>query len=155
MKKLSKSAILSKGFTLIELLIVIAVIGVLAAAVWIALDPQDKIRAANDSKVQADLGSIAQAEEAYATTKNGFYSGDQAALVTNGDLKMQLTAPSGYMGYTDVGSPAACTSGTTCTSVIVCGELKSKKYVNAATPRWTYCSSSGKAGAVADCTTCL
>ena len=56
-----------KGFTLIELLIVIAIVGVLAAIVLVALDPAEKLRQARDSGRKSDIGQLATAMEAYYT----------------------------------------------------------------------------------------
>ena len=146
---------LSKGFTLIELLVVIAIVGVLAGAVWVAIDPLDKINAANDSKVQSDIGSIATAVETYAASHNGFYPASQADLTTAGDLKATLVKPnSSYADYAVSALPAACTGGTTCTSVRFCAQLRSKKYTNApAATGWVYGSANGKTCSMAtiDC----
>jgi len=138
---------LISGFTLIELLIVIAVLGVLSSGVFVAIDPLDKLNAANDSKVQNDLGQIGQAMEAYAVSNTGVYPARLDILVTSGDLKTTPTAPKGYRTYT---------LGTGGTSQTACGQLKSKKYVNAtpSTPTWVWCSSSGKAGPTKACTAC-
>jgi len=131
---------LRSGFTLIELLIVIAVLGVLAAVTVMGIDPIDKINAANDTKIQRDTNALSTAMEAYAVANNGVYAADQAILVTSGDLKTTLTAPTGYSAYTVSG-------GATGKAY---SQLKSKKYVNANTPNWVWCSASGKAGATAN-----
>lgn len=130
-----------RGFTLIELLIVMAIIGILAAVVLVGIDPVDKINAANDTKVQRDINALANAMESYAAINNGTYATTQAQLVTNGDLKAQLTAPAGYTAYTLVGGVTGEAHG----------QVKSKRFVNAtpSTPSWAWCSSSGRAGAVA------
>lgn len=156
LRKFTLSNSEGKGFTLIELLVVIAVLGVLAAGVWVALDPLDKINAANDAKVQSDMGILGQAQETYATTHNGYYARSQADLVDNGDLKAVIAPPAGY--NIPAGNvyfftlPASCTiSGTSdCTSVVICSELKSKK--NTPPPPysgyrylWMYSSVSGRA----------
>lgn len=147
---------ISKGFTLIELLIVIAILGVLAAGVLIAVDPVDRINSANDSRVQSDVGVIGRAAEAYAATNNGFYPGANAIgvggdLVSNGDLKSAPTAPSGYT-YTVVNVPPGCTAGSTCTAIYIFGgELKSKKF-GAGTPYWRYGSNDGKSCKVTSAT---
>lgn len=133
-----------KGFTLIELLIVIAVLGVLAAGILIAIDPVDRIRAANDSKVQNDLAALANANEAYAATHDGFYAASAAILVTAGELKSAPTAPTGYTTYVFTPLPAACTSGTSCTSFTITGQLRSKRWTGDGTPVQKYESSSGK-----------
>lgn len=142
----------SSGFTLIELLVVIAVIGVLAAGVIAAIDPLDKINAANDSRAQSDVGVEASSTEAYATSHSGYYPSSVADLVSSGDLKSALIAPNGYT-YTYTSSPANCTAGTTCTSVVITAPLKSKKFTN--TPFQRYESSTGKTCQVAtDATAC-
>jgi prepilin-type N-terminal cleavage/methylation domain-containing protein len=50
-----------KGFTLIELLIVIAIIGVLAGAVLLALNPVARINAANDATLKSNVSAIQNA----------------------------------------------------------------------------------------------
>src|SRR3989344_8645750 len=47
-----------KGFTLIELLIVIAILGVLAAAVLVAINPGQRIASARNARVRADLANL-------------------------------------------------------------------------------------------------
>lgn len=54
----SSSSNSSKGFTLIELLIVIAVVGVLAAAVLIALNPLEQFRRARDAGLKQAMSTI-------------------------------------------------------------------------------------------------
>jgi prepilin-type N-terminal cleavage/methylation domain-containing protein len=144
--------IYQKGFTLIELLIVIAILGILAAGVLVAIDPVDKINAANDAKVQSDIGVQASASEAYAAAHSGFYPASAADLSTAGELKTTPVAPTGYT-YTFVSAPASCTAGTTCTSVVITSTLKSKKYTGVSTPFQRYESSTGKTCQVLTATT--
>jgi len=134
----SSSSSSEKGFTLIELLIVIAILGVLAAGVLFAIDPVDRINSANDSRAQKDVASISTAAESYAATHNGNYPTTAegiAILVTNGDLKVNPTAPTGYT-YTYTGTAASFT---------MTGTLKSKKYVSGSYTLFRYDSSTGKA----------
>ncbi len=145
----------SKGFTLIELLIVIAIMGVLAAGILVAIDPVDKISAANDSRVQNDISGAGRASEAYATVHNGFYPADYPDLVTSGELKRAPVSPTGYNAYTKVNTPAGCTAGTTCTGILFSGQLKSKRFTSVGTPFWNYDSATGKScSAVAANSTC-
>ena len=56
-----------KGFTLIELLIVIAILGILAAAVIVVLNPAELLAQARDGTRVSDLDSIRSAVSLYAT----------------------------------------------------------------------------------------
>lgn len=61
----------SKGFTLVELLVVIAVIGIMAAAVLIAINPVAKINQAKDGNVKSDVSQLANALTAYYVGSGG------------------------------------------------------------------------------------
>lgn len=141
----------SKGFTLIELLIVIAILGVLAAGTLVAIDPVDKVNSANDSRVQNDVGILGRASESYAASHNGIYPFSTANLLSSGEVKIIPTAPSGYAAY-GFAVPSGCTAelNAACTSVIVTGTLKSKKYT--ATPKQQYETSTGKVCQIAAAT---
>ena len=52
-KKIKKN-----GFTLIELLIVIAIIGVLSSILYVAINPREKIKLAEATKIAQDLKTI-------------------------------------------------------------------------------------------------
>lgn len=135
-----KKNILLKGFTLIELLIVIAILGILAAATLAVLDPVDKIRAGNDSKVQSDITTIAKAAEAYAVANDGDYPTSIADLVASNDLRSTPRPPGGYSAYQFTGGGN--------NDFVVSGELKSEKYT--ATPVFKYSSAEGKSCARAN-----
>lgn len=152
--------ILQKGFTLIELLIVIGIIAILAAVVLVGIDPLDKIRAANDSKVQRDINALANAVEAYAAQNNGLYTirtGQpgaggaitQAELVASGDLKLAIVPP------TDGRSCANYNITSSAATATVSCPLLAKKYTsNTATDTWVWCAQSGKAGPAPDINSC-
>lgn len=135
-----------KGFTLLELLVVIAILGVLAAGLLVAIDPVDRIRSANDSQVQKDVASIANAAEAYAATHDGLYPFQLSNLSSSGDLKVVPTAPAASYTYTF--APATnCTAelDTDCTSFLMDGTLRSKKYTAGSYNIFRYNSATGKA----------
>lgn len=143
--------ILKRGFTLIELLVVIGIMAVIAGAVLVLIDPVDKIRQANDAKVQADVAQIATALGTYAANNNGYFptaAQGLTQLVTAGELAKVPTAPVGYTsGYAYVVLPSGCTA-TTCIQAGVSADLKSKKYTTLpvpVTPFWTWCSTSAGA----------
>jgi len=66
----------SKGFTLIELLIVIAILGILAAGILVAINPVAQMQKARNSQRKADLRNMQQAVESYAIRNNGVYPND-------------------------------------------------------------------------------
>lgn len=133
---LQMTNLFKKGFTLIELLIVIAILGILAAATLAILDPIDKINAGNDSKVESDITNIAKGAEAYAAANNGLYPSAITELVTSGDLRSVPTAPGNYTAYQWSGGGA--------TPFIIYGQLKSKKFTTAGNVYFKYTSVSGK-----------
>lgn len=105
----------NKGFTLIELLIVIAIIGILAAATLVALDPIDKINAGNDTRVQTSIKSMYDAAIRYYSNNGTMPS--QTQLTDSGELKSVPVSPYGGGAYTYVPSTD---------DVMVCGVVKSK-----------------------------
>ena len=137
---------IQSGFTLVELLVVIAILAILVVGLIAAINPVDKINAASDARVLSDLGVLARTSESYATSHGGYYPSAIADLVTGNELKVAPTAPSGY-AYTFTSLPAACTAGTTCTSITITAPLKSSKY--SATPFDRYESATGKTCQVA------
>lgn len=147
---------LSSGFTLIELLIVIAIMGILAAAVLIAINPTKRTNQAKDSNVQSDVASIASAAQAYYTTPGlGTYPVDTDTLVTNGDLKSVPLNPSGvaytYKKYPT--SPAcAGTAASPCTEIAIQGPVYDQ--ASGGTKVWCWESITGKAQVISVDTNC-
>lgn len=131
--------IFKKGFTLIELLVVIAVIAVLATALITAINPVERINAANDAKAQSDVNQIVTGMGSYAAANDGLYPANAAALIdtTTGTMKNIPVAPNNYT-YTITYSTTAPTIWAT---------VKSKKLLGAnASGYWVWCASNGKVG---------
>lgn len=133
-----------RGFTLIELLIVIAILGILSAAVLVAVNPVKRQNQAKDSTIKADVGSISTAAQAYFTSPgNGTYPDETATLVANQDLK-QLPVPPAGGAYEYGKDPVNCL-GTTerpCTEITVSEPLFDP---TVAGNLWCFRSSTGKA----------
>ena len=90
-----------KGFTLIELLIVMAILGVLAVVVLVAINPVQQLARTRDAGRKSGVTQIGHAMEAYFTARGGTYVDETAfpawvsQLVTAGEL---ASAP-GAIGY--------------------------------------------------------
>ena len=141
-----------KAFTLVELLIVITVLGILAATILTVVNPQDKINAANDAKVQNDINQIINALQTYAAQDpQGYYPVDLDTLVTAGEVNVVPKPPTGY------GTDYTYSVDNTSVPPIakVSGLMKSKKNVavggGGSTAYWCWSSTSGVASILASC----
>ena len=61
------------GFTLIELLVVIAIIGILAGILFVAINPAEQAKKANDAKRIVFMNQLEKALEMYALDHDGSY----------------------------------------------------------------------------------
>lgn len=139
-----------RGFTLIELLIVIAILGILAAAVLVAANPGKRTKQAKDATRKSDVGQIATALQAYYTTPGqgaypgggGCGSGSTAlqTLTSKGDLKQIPTGP----GIGGVAENYCVTLNGATTEAAVYATLEDPTS-GAAPQLWCWDSTSGKA----------
>lgn len=61
-----------KAFTLVELLIVIAILGILAAAIMVAINPGKRTKQARDAQRKSDINAIANALIGYFVITGNF-----------------------------------------------------------------------------------
>ncbi len=96
----------SKGFTLIELLIVIAILGVLAAGILVAIDPVEQLARARDSSRKSSVSQLGRALQAYYTSNSAYpaVGNWESTLTASGEIKVFPSNP---------GTPTgpACTGG--------------------------------------------
>ena len=125
MKLFNKSS--RKGFTLIELLIVIAILGIMAATVLVAINPAAKINSAKDTTVKSDMGQLVNALQAYYTgAGNQVYPATLATLTTAGELKSlpkQQASNGGCLTASGVDATDYCYTGTAGQNVAVWATL--------------------------------
>ena len=63
----------SRAFTLLEILLVVAAIGILAAIVIVAINPQRQLGEVRDAERQSEVGTLKDGIEQYSLDKNGEY----------------------------------------------------------------------------------
>lgn len=124
------------GFTLIELLIVIAILGILAAAVLVAINPGKRTRQAQDAKRKNDVGALATELQGYFTSPGqGNYPASLEVLVNDGYLKQMPQDPTSNLNYVyDYGTTEAAVWATLAEPTTTPG-----------TYLWCFESTSGKA----------
>lgn len=82
------------GFTLVELIIVIAIIAILAAAVFVAIDPAQRLNQSRNARRNSDVETILGALKMHQADNGGTYYSTVAAL-TAGNFSVIGTAGSG------------------------------------------------------------
>jgi len=91
------NANIKKGFTLIELLIVMAILGVLAVIVLVAINPVEQLARARDTGRISAVQQIGRAAVAYYTANTQYPAANTnwwVALTQSGDLQVFPTAVS-------------------------------------------------------------
>jgi len=101
----NKSRNLKRGFTLIELLIVMAILGVLAVVVLVAINPVQQLARTRDAGRKSTVTQLGHALEAYYTSHGGTYVEEGTdwitALVAAGEMASEPSAINpGVAGYT-------------------------------------------------------
>lgn len=109
-----------KGFTLIELLIVIAIIAILAAVVFVALDPLSRFQEARDSTRWSDVTAVLDAVRVDQVDNGGAYVASVTALTD--DLYYTI-------GTCVAGGDAGCTAQTTQAACVDLAALVTEGYL--------------------------
>lgn len=109
-----------KGFTLIELLIVIAIIVVLAAAVFVALNPAKRFADARNARRQTDVASILSALKTDEVDNGGTYLASVDGLTD---------ALNYVIGTNDSGCNTGCGALTTQSACVDLTELATQGYL--------------------------
>ena len=104
---------LKRGFTLIELLIVMAILGVLAVVVLVAINPAEQMARARDTGRISGTQQLGRAVQAYFTS-NGVLPGSgtaPATTVVGNDLTDSQELSAIPQGITTPAEPGVCTGG--------------------------------------------
>lgn len=121
---------LQQGFTLIELLIVIAVLGVLAAGVLVAINPGEQLARARDASRKTTVGQLSKAAQAYYTSQGGYptaTAGWLTTLVNAGEIKSipGAISASGYSSCSTGAQNGFCYNPSGATEAVVYTRLES------------------------------
>lgn len=153
---------LKKGFTLIELLIVMAILGVLAVVVLVAINPVQQLARTRDAGRKSGVGQVGRAMEAYYTSHGGSYITETSSwigdLVAAGELS---TVPSaiagGVAGYTvcseNVQSGWCYDSNPSLSDAVVYTTLESQSESSkcaSGTPLFAWSTADGRGGLICD-----
>ncbi|MBI4256958.1 type II secretion system protein [Candidatus Uhrbacteria bacterium] len=140
----------TKGFTLIELLVVLAIIAILVAVIFVALDPAARFAQARDAVRQNDVGEILSAVKLYQVDNGGDHLASIAAL-TAGSVFMAVNGATMTAGCDD--NNAACdtdiTTDTSCVNIaglVTEGYLASMPVSPAGDVTWDDGNASGEEG---------
>jgi len=100
-----------KGFTLVELLIVIAILGVLAAGIIIAIDPVQQMARARDASRKNNIGQIGTALVSYYASHAASYPTADANWLSNLVNAGELKSVPPSVAYS-VSGTSACSTAT-------------------------------------------
>ena len=95
---------MKKAFTLIEILVVVTILSVLAVSVFVALNPGQRIKDAQDARRSTDLDSILTAIHQYIVDNNG----SLPTGLTAGMVQKQLGTSTGTPTCVISDVPAGC-----------------------------------------------
>ena len=107
-----------QGFTLIELLIVIGIIAVLAAAVFVALNPLQRFQDSRDARRRTDISAVLSAIKVDQVDNGGAYFGaldsalNETFMISRDDPAPSTTCNTNCTPVTDANNCLSFTTGT-------------------------------------------
>jgi len=124
-----------QGFTLIELLIVMAILGVLAVVVLVAINPAQQLARTRDAGRKSTVTQLGHSLEAYFTSRNGEYL--DATNCTAAEGGPLATAWMGCLVYagemssppTEVNNSVGDAANVACSTLVISGAQNEYCYV--------------------------
>ncbi|MDP4008579.1 MAG: prepilin-type N-terminal cleavage/methylation domain-containing protein [Candidatus Peregrinibacteria bacterium] len=99
---------IDRAFTLIELIIVIAIIAILAGAIFVAIDPARRLNESRNATRANDVGTVLDAVIKYQADNDGTHYSTVAALTAGNYHTIGTCATGGDTGCTAQTTQAAC-----------------------------------------------
>jgi len=72
-----------RGFTLVELIIVIAIVAILAGAIFVAIDPARRLHEARNARRKSDVNTILDAVKKYQVDNQGTHYAEVVAMTND------------------------------------------------------------------------
>lgn len=113
----------TRGFTMIELIVIIAVIAILAGAVFVAMDPARRLHEARNARRQSDVATILDAVVKYQADAEGTHYSTVAALTTGKYVLIGTTANDDGLCTQESTAADACANAATSTGTADCLDL--------------------------------
>ena len=151
------------GFTLLELIVVIAVLGVLATVLLVALNPIQQFARGRDAGRISEVTQLGRAMEAYAASRNADYPNETATWITDLVNAGEISSVPGATAYAIAGIVVCAvnaqsnicydaTAATGTAPLVVFARLEANANISrCAAGQWAYAvfsSADGRAGIV-------
>lgn len=112
-----------KGFTLVELIIVIAVIAVIAAAVFVAIDPARRLHEARNGRRASDITNMLDAIVKYQADNQGVHYSAVSAIPAGSYVIIGTTADDDGLCTAEANAADACANVVSGVGTADCADL--------------------------------
>jgi prepilin-type N-terminal cleavage/methylation domain-containing protein len=112
-----------KGFTLVEIIIVIAIIAVLAAAIFVAVDPARRIQESNNARRWSDVTTMLDAVIKNQADNEGTLHAEVSAITADEFVIIGTTDDDDGLCASETTADAACSNVATATGTADCVDL--------------------------------
>jgi len=113
------------AFTLIELIIVIAIVAILAAAVFVAIDPARRLHEARNAVRASDTATVLEAVKKYQADNGGTHYSTVDAITDDSYVLIGTTLNDDGLCAEEVTSAAVCANVATAAGTADCVDLSS------------------------------
>lgn len=113
------------GFTLIELIIVIAIIAILAAAIFVAIDPARRFNESRNSRRWSDITTILESVKKYQVDNGGTHYTTIDAITDDSFVRIGTTTNDDGLCAEEVSAAAVCSNAVSGAGTADCVDLSS------------------------------